>query len=152
MTQVRIQKLWRGHMTRWTQIMELTTSYDAVPLDITTLCCCVETTLFPLDITTLLWCDSVLKTRKKVRRKREEELIFIGMVSKTSVELISTQWQWQMTKMNISQMLSDFSLKLNTLSKTSVELISTQWQWQMAKMNINQMLSDFWNSTKLNSA
>ena len=111
MTQVRIQKLWRGHMTRWTQIMELTTSYDAVPLDITTLCCCVETTLFPLDITTLLWCDSVLKTRKKVRRKREEELIFIGMVSKTSVELISTQWQWQMTKMNINQMLSDFSLK-----------------------------------------
>ena len=64
--------------------MELTTSYDAVPLDITTLCCCVETTLFPLDITTLLWCDSVLKTRKKVRRKREEELIFIGMVSKTT--------------------------------------------------------------------
>ena len=68
MTQVRIQKLWRGHMTRWTQIMELTTSYDALPL----------------DITTLLWCDSVLKTRKKVRRKREEELIFIGMVSKTT--------------------------------------------------------------------
>ena len=28
--------------------------------------------------------DSVLKTRKKVRRKREEELIFIGMVSKTT--------------------------------------------------------------------
>ena len=87
--------------------MELTTSYDAVPLDITILLLLRGNNIVPLDITTLLllcgnnivsldittllWCDSVLKTRKKVRRKREEELIFIGMVSKTSVELISTQ-------------------------------------------------------------
>ena len=66
--------------------MELTTSYDAVPLDITTLLLLLlcGNNIVPLDITTLLWCDSVLKTRKKVRRKREEELIFIGMVSKTT--------------------------------------------------------------------
>ena len=104
MAQVRIQKLWRGHMTRWTQIMELATSYDGVPP-------------WYYNIVVLrngyLQLDSVLKTRKKVRRKREEELIFIGMVSKTSVELILTQWQWQMTKMNINQMLPDFSLKMN---------------------------------------
>ena len=43
MTQVRIQKLWRGHMTRWT-------THHKFPLILQhcCCCCCVETTLFPL--------------------------------------------------------------------------------------------------------